>query len=153
MTFFRSAPIAVVSLMLSIGMYVFAIVVLVGTSLLKHALSNETVIQIALGIWLIILLSAVWFAGPRKDPATRDGHLHVLHAVQGAFVALGLWQVILGSGMDFFDYIAGFVEFLILGALLIFGLICLRNRLIPHWPYWFYLIGNTVWFIRLLNRL
>lgn len=139
-------PVADVSLTLSIGLLVFAIVLLVIGLLLANLNSPPGTAIFLGGVWLGTAILWIWKSGKSRESQGRNLDLRVMHALPLLMLIMCIPHF---SNWDDISYMLGFVEVLISGALVIYGLICLRILVLPPWQYWCYLILNaaSVWIL------
>ncbi|MEX1114798.1 MAG: hypothetical protein WEB53_06085 [Akkermansiaceae bacterium] len=147
----KTMPIADLSLVLSTALLAFAIPCILLLALSKDHMSFGQASALVLVVWLSPLIVAIAKSGPRRDEENRMLDLGVFHWLQILIVVCALPHM--GGNPGHLAYLMGFVEFIILGALVIYGLICLRILAMPPWKYFFYLGLNSTAIYLTLSRI
>jgi len=96
---------------------------------------------------MLFLITTIYLSGPRRYKA-YDTELGTFHIIPVAMLLAAIPSMI--GNLEHLSYLMVFVDFIMVMAMLVYGLICLRNLRWPSIGYWFYLaLGALV----LNNRL
>jgi hypothetical protein len=144
-------PVADASLVLSIGMFVLILPLLFLRMLLTAAFQDfGKAVAVVAGIWLCVLGYFVWRAGDPAEASPRIMDLRVFHVLP---ILMLVFVIPNFSERGHLDHMMGFLDFIILGALVIYGSLCFRLLVLPPKSYWFYLAINMTSLWILLSRI
>lgn len=137
----KRMPVADASLVLGIGMFVLLLPLLFLTILLAAAFQDfGKAVAVVAGIWLCVLGYLVWKTGDPGEASPRIMDLRVFHALPVLMLILAVPHF---SKRGDLDYMMGFVDVIIFGALAVYGLLCFRLLVLPPKSYWIYLAVNV----------
>lgn len=137
---------AKLSLAITLFQFSLAILLLVIGVVLSEIDGNGVVPYVCGGIWVAFLVLIIFMAGPREKLA-NDTSLGIFHILPVAMLVAAIPSMI--GNLDHLNYMMGFVDFIVLMAMLVYGLICVRNLRWPPSGYWIYLVFGLL----VLNRI
>lgn len=146
----KRMPVADASLVLGIGMFVLLLPLLFLSMLLATVFQDfGKAVAVVAGIWLCVLGYLVWKTGDPAEASPRTMELRVFHTLPVLMLILAVPHF---SKQGELDYMMGFADFIIFGALAIYGLLCVRLLVLPPKSYWVYLAANVASLSVLLSR-
>lgn len=142
----RRSEFAGLAIVIALFQFSLAIILLVIGIFLSEALESKQAILLCCGTWTLSLGAIIFMTGPRRR-RTNDTGLGIFHILPVAMFLAALPSMI--GNLEHLSYMMGFVDFIILMAMLVYGLICLRNLRWPSPGYWVYLVLNFLVLSRL----
>lgn len=147
-----SMPLADLAIVLSIFQLVHLIPsALVMTAVRHQSGSFQNGAILGLTTWIVPVALLIWKLGASGKASIPNTELRVFHTLPAVF--LGFLLIRGGVDWNVIDYLFGFVDFVLLIALFLYGFLCLSFRVRPPWAYLFYLAGSITSFLRMLSRL
>lgn len=141
---FLRSSFADMSLAVTLFQLVLGLLVLILGLLINRYVGDPATFVICIGLWLLSLGTAIYLSGPRTETTPADTNLRVFHVVPLLMLVVALPSM--AGNLDHLGYLMSFVDFIILLALLVYGLICLRNLRWPSPLYWLYLPAGILLF-------
>ena len=140
---FRRSSFADISLAVTLIQFALAIPLLLVGIFLSSYLDKQPTLILCISLWFLSLGTAIYMTGSRKWNSA-DTSLKLFHVLPIVMLLAALPSM--AGNLEHLSYMMAFIDFILLLAMLAYGLICLRNLRWPSPWYWLYLPAGILLF-------